>query len=111
MSNIYVKLVIKKIWGSQNFDFRSLKNSFPGHFLGVPTHAGAFTCVYVKLMNIIAASVCVCEKHGVCACERNEYMCVVCVTGYVCVKWSKWSIGELCQVLLIQTSFPQKICS
>ena len=78
MSNIYVKLVIKKIWGSQNFDFRSLKNSSPGHFLGVPTHVGACTCVYVKLMNIIAASVCVWKAWGMHIWKEWVHVCGMC---------------------------------
>ena len=33
MSNIYLKVTIEKNWRSQNFDFLSLKNLSPGHFL------------------------------------------------------------------------------
>ena len=39
MSNIYLKVAIEKNWGSQNFDFLSLKNVLPGLFGGAPTHA------------------------------------------------------------------------
>ena len=34
MSNIYLKVTIKKNWHFQNFDFLNLKNSSPGKFLG-----------------------------------------------------------------------------
>ena len=34
MSDIYLKITIKKNWLSQNFDFLSLKNLSPGQFLG-----------------------------------------------------------------------------
>ena len=33
MSNIYLKVTIEKSGRSQNFDFLSLKNLFPGQFL------------------------------------------------------------------------------
>ena len=39
MSNIYFKVTIEKNWGSQNFDFLILKNSFTGQFFGVRTQA------------------------------------------------------------------------
>ena len=34
MSVSYLKVSIEKNWLSQNFDFSSLKNLLPGHFLG-----------------------------------------------------------------------------
>ena len=34
MSDIYLKITIKKNWLSQNFDFLSLKNLSSGQFLG-----------------------------------------------------------------------------
>ena len=34
MSNIYSKVTIQKNWPTENFDFRSLKSSSPGQFLG-----------------------------------------------------------------------------
>ena len=34
MSKIYLKAIIDKNWRSENFDFLSLKNSSPCHFLG-----------------------------------------------------------------------------
>ena len=34
MSVSYLKVSIGKNWLSQNFDFSSLKNLLPGHFLG-----------------------------------------------------------------------------
>ena len=34
MSNIYLKVTIGKKWSTPNFDFISLKSSFPGQFLG-----------------------------------------------------------------------------
>ena len=34
MSNIYLKVTIKKNWHSQNFDFLSLKNLSPDQYLG-----------------------------------------------------------------------------
>ena len=34
MSNIYLEVTIEKKRGTQNFDFVSLKSSFPGQFLG-----------------------------------------------------------------------------
>ena len=39
MSNIYVKVTIKKNWRSINFDFLSLKNCHQISFWGAPTHA------------------------------------------------------------------------
>ena len=33
ISNIYLKVTIERNWRSQNFDFKSLKNLFPGQFL------------------------------------------------------------------------------
>ena len=39
MTNIYLKVTIKKNWCSQAFDFISLKNLSPDQFWGVPTHA------------------------------------------------------------------------
>ena len=38
MSNIYLKDIIEKGLGSQNFDFLSLKNLSPGQFWKTPTH-------------------------------------------------------------------------
>ena len=38
MSNIYLKVIIEKGLGSQNFDFLSLKNLSPGQNWGAPTH-------------------------------------------------------------------------
>ena len=37
MSNIYLKVIIEKSLGSQNFDFLSSKNLSPGQNLGTPT--------------------------------------------------------------------------
>ena len=37
MSNIYLKVIIEKGLGSQNFDFLSLKNLSPGQNWGAPT--------------------------------------------------------------------------
>ena len=34
LSNIFLKVTIEKNWRSQNFDFLSLRNLSPGHFLG-----------------------------------------------------------------------------
>ena len=34
MSNIDAKITIEEKWRTQNFDFKSLKSSFPGQFLG-----------------------------------------------------------------------------
>ena len=34
ISNIYLKFTIEKKWGTQIFDFRSLKSFSPGQFLG-----------------------------------------------------------------------------
>ena len=34
MSNVYLKVTIKKNWPFQNFDFLSLKNLSSGQFLG-----------------------------------------------------------------------------
>ena len=39
MSNVYLKVIIKKNWRSQNFDFLSLKICHQVSFLGAPTHA------------------------------------------------------------------------
>ena len=38
MTNAYIKIIIEKIWGSQIFDFVSLKNLSPGQIWGAPTH-------------------------------------------------------------------------
>ena len=40
MSNIYLKVTIKKNWLSRNFDFLSLKNLSLGQFWEAPTHEG-----------------------------------------------------------------------
>ena len=34
MPNIYLKVASEKKWRTQNFDFKSLKSSSPGQFLG-----------------------------------------------------------------------------
>ena len=40
ISNIHLSVTIEENWRPQNFDFLSLKNSSPGHFLGgASTHA------------------------------------------------------------------------
>ena len=36
--NIYSKVTIEKNWGSQNFDFLSLKDFSRDQFWGAPTH-------------------------------------------------------------------------
>ena len=36
MPNIYLKVTTEKNWPSQNFDFVSLKNLFPGQCFGSP---------------------------------------------------------------------------
>ena len=47
MSNIYLKVTIKKNWSSQNFDFLSLKDLSPGQILG-----SKFPCCNLKTRGL-----------------------------------------------------------
>ena len=63
MSNICLKVTIKKKWHTQNFDFVSLKNRFQFSFLGAPTHADIteFSKFLLQLKNQISGSKTVCD--------------------------------------------------
>ena len=47
-SNIYLKLLLRKKWRSQNFDFLSLRSLSPGKFLG-----SSNSCRYILILKLL----------------------------------------------------------
>ena len=60
MSNIYLKVTIEKKWHSPNFDFKSLKSSSPGQFLGSPNALRYhwISCYNLKIRGLGSKPVC-----------------------------------------------------